>query len=91
MAGDEAVEKPFRDLALIRQSIAEFDSVKPQVIIDRLKPLTDPNSPWLGTAGAVDSLAGLPWPGLLALPPVAFLVGWATAQATVRRWLHRLP
>lgn len=59
VAGDEAVEKPFRDLALIRQSIAEFDSVKPQVIIDRLKPLTDPNSPWLGTAGELSAAAYL--------------------------------
>lgn len=59
--------------------------------VPALALLIDLAGPWLGSAGAMDSLAGLPWPGLLALPPVAFLVGWATAQATVRRWLHRLP
>jgi cell division transport system permease protein len=47
--------------------------------------------PWVGAAGRMDSLAGLPWLGLLALPPVAYLVGWGTAQATVRRWLRQLP
>jgi len=36
-------------------------------------------------------LSGLPWAPLLALPPLAALIGWATAQATVRRWLRRLP
>jgi cell division transport system permease protein len=47
--------------------------------------------PWIGAEGRMDSLAGLPWLGLLALPPVAYLVGWGTAQATVRRWLRQLP
>ena len=28
---------------------------------------------------------------LAAVPPLAFLVGWATAQFTVRRWLRQLP
>ncbi|HVJ03099.1 MAG TPA: tetratricopeptide repeat protein [Sphingomonas sp.] len=59
VAGDQSVEKPFRDLALIRQTVAEFDTLKPQVVIDRLKPLTDPNSPWLGTAGELVASAYL--------------------------------
>ncbi|WP_458095021.1 cell division protein FtsX [Roseomonas sp. WA12] len=40
-------------------------------------------------AGGV--LGQLPWATLAALPPVAALIGWGTAQATVRRWLRRLP
>ena len=32
----------------------------------------------------------LPWPGLVLLPFAAALIGWLTAQATVRRWLRRL-
>jgi cell division transport system permease protein len=50
-------------------------------------------APWLGVEAPTDplGLALLPWPALLAVPPFAFLVGWATAQATVRRWLRRLP
>ena len=31
------------------------------------------------------------WLGLPALPPLAAAIGWITAQATVRRWLRRLP
>ncbi|MGG5810732.1 cell division protein FtsX [Falsiroseomonas sp. CW058] len=62
--------------------------------VPALALLADLAGPWLGAAaatGTMDSLSRLPWPGLVALPPTAFLVGWATAQATVRRWLHRLP
>ena len=31
------------------------------------------------------------WLGLPVLPAVAAVIGWVTAQATVRRWLRRLP
>ncbi|MCK8787165.1 cell division protein FtsX [Roseomonas sp. NAR14] len=48
-----------------------------------------------GAAGAGSGIgwawAGLPWAELVALPPLAALIGWATAQLTVRRWLRRLP
>lgn len=33
----------------------------------------------------------LPWPGLALVPLLAWGIGWITAQATVRRWLRRLP
>jgi hypothetical protein len=59
VANNSGYEQPYRDLALIRQTIAEFDSVKPQVVIDRLKPLANPNSPWLGTAGELVAAAYL--------------------------------
>ncbi|WP_338665055.1 FtsX-like permease family protein [Pararoseomonas sp. SCSIO 73927] len=36
-------------------------------------------------------LGELPWPMLAVLPPAAAAIGWGTAQATVRRWLRRLP
>nr|WP_209443100.1 FtsX-like permease family protein [Falsiroseomonas frigidaquae] len=61
------------------------------VAVPALALLVDLAGPWVGAEGRLDGLAGLPWAGLLALPPVAYLVGWATAQATVRRWLHQLP
>lgn len=51
IAGDASLPQPFRDLALIQQTRAEFDSLNPQVIIDRLKGLIGADSPWLGTAG----------------------------------------
>lgn len=34
---------------------------------------------------------GVPWLDLLLLPGVAALVAWVATQATVRRWLRRLP
>ena len=59
--------------------------------------LTGLAAPFSGTP-APDSagqlLAAMPaslWLGLPALPPLAAAIGWATAQATVRRWLRRLP
>ncbi|MDP3415020.1 ABC transporter permease [Falsiroseomonas sp.] len=61
------------------------------ISVPALALLVDLAGPWVGAESRLHSLAGLPWAGLLALPPVAYLVGWATAQATVRRWLHQLP
>ena len=51
--------------------------------------LADLAAPWTGSGAG--GLALLPWPALAAVPPLAFLIGWATAQLTVRRWLRRLP
>lgn len=51
VAGDASVAQPFRDLALIRQTAAEFDTVKPQVVVDRMRPLAVPGGAWLGSAG----------------------------------------
>jgi len=59
VAGNAKVAQPYRDLALIRQTVAEYDSLKPQVVIDRLKGLVNPNSPWLGTAGELVATAYL--------------------------------
>lgn len=59
VANDARFEQPYRDLALVRQTVAEYDGLKPQVVIDRLKGLTNPNSPWLGTAGELVAAAYL--------------------------------
>lgn len=59
VANNAKFEQPYRDLALVRQTVAEYDSLKPQVVIDRLKGLTNPNSPWLGTAGELVAAAYL--------------------------------
>ena len=45
----------------------------------------------LPPAGTLDALPPAIWGALPALPLVAAAIGWATAQATVRRWLRRLP
>lgn len=57
--------------------------------VPALALLADLAAPWTG--GAAGGWAALSWPALAAVPPFALLVGWLTAQATVRRWLRRLP
>ena len=62
-----------------------------------LAGLTGLAAPFAG-GDAPDNLGGILlsmpaslWLGLPALPLLAALLGWVTAQATVRRWLRRLP
>ena len=59
VANDASVGQPIRDLALIRQTFTEFDTLPPQTIIDRLKPLTTKDSAWLGSAGEMVAMAYL--------------------------------
>jgi hypothetical protein len=51
VAGDSSVGQPLRDLALIRQTSAEFDTLKPDVVVSRLRTLATQGSPWFGSAG----------------------------------------
>jgi len=57
VAGDTAVGKPIRDYALIRQTNIEFDTLAPQIVVDRLKPLAVKESAWLGSAGEMVAMA----------------------------------
>lgn len=59
IAEDQKVAKPFRDLALIRQTSAEYDALKPQDIVTRLKPLAVAGNPWFGSAGEMVAVAYL--------------------------------
>ncbi|MEO7787185.1 MAG: tetratricopeptide repeat protein [Sphingomicrobium sp.] len=59
IAADSGVAQPWRDLATIRQTALEFDTLQPPVIIDRLAPLTHPGHPWFGSAGEMTALAML--------------------------------
>ncbi|MEL6874706.1 MAG: tetratricopeptide repeat protein [Pseudomonadota bacterium] len=59
VAADETLPQPFRDLALIRQTATEFDSLEPQQVVDRLKPLAVPGNPWFGSAGEMVAIAYL--------------------------------
>ena len=49
--------KAYRDLALIRQTTIEFDALKPQQVVDRLKPLAVEGAPWFGSAGELVAIA----------------------------------
>lgn len=57
VANDSSAAKPFRDLALVRQTYAEYDQLKPQTVIDRLKPLVVKGEPWFGSAGELVAIA----------------------------------
>ena len=58
-AADGGLPKPYRDLALIRQTALEFDGMKPEDVIARLKPLAEPGNPWFGSAGELTAMAYL--------------------------------
>lgn len=57
VAGDDSLPQPLRNLALIRQTAAEYDSLKPQDVIRRLQPLAVPGNPWFGSAGEMVAIA----------------------------------
>lgn len=51
--------QPYRDLALLRQVSAEYDTLKPEQIVERLQGLAVSSSPWFGTAGEMVAAAYL--------------------------------
>src|SRR3546814_7541139 len=59
IAQDQSLAESFRDLALIRQTAAEYDSLKPDVVISRLRGLAVKGGPWFGSAGEMVALAYL--------------------------------
>ena len=59
IAGDSKLAQPFRDRALVQQTATEYDSLKPQTVVDRLGALANANSAWFGTAGEMVAIAYL--------------------------------
>lgn len=59
IANDGSLDAPFRDLALIRQTSAEFDTLKPEVVISRLRGLAVAGNPYFGSAGELVAIAYL--------------------------------
>ena len=57
LAADETAPKAIRDIATIRSVAANFDTLDPQVVIDRLKPLAVPGSSFFGTSGELVAMA----------------------------------
>jgi hypothetical protein len=57
VANDSAMPGEFRDLALVRQTAAEYDTMKPQAVVDRLRGLATKQSPWFGSAGEMVAIA----------------------------------
>lgn len=57
VAADTKAPQPLRNLAQVREVAAYFDAMKPQDVIDRLKPLAAPGDPWFGVAGELVGMA----------------------------------
>lgn len=59
IAADNGVPAPFRDLALVRQTAVEFDTLPPAEVVRRLTPLAVAGSAWFGSAGEMVAVAQL--------------------------------
>lgn len=59
IAGDSSIGEPLRDLALVRQTAAEFDTLRPQVVVERLRSLAVKGNPFFGSAGEMVAIAQL--------------------------------
>lgn len=59
VADDGGLAQPYRDLALVRMTAVEFDTLPPQAVIDRLKGLAVAGNPWFGSAGEMVALSYL--------------------------------
>lgn len=59
IAGDQSLDESYRQAALVRQTALEFDSLQPQEVIRRLRPLAGEGSAWLGSAGEMVGIAYL--------------------------------
>jgi hypothetical protein len=57
MAADNGLPQPYRDVATIRGTMTEYDSLKPDEVISRLSPLAEPGKPFFGSAGELVAMA----------------------------------
>jgi hypothetical protein len=57
LANDKGLAQPFRDVATVRLTALEFDTIKPEEVIARLQPLAKAGNPWFGSAGEMTALA----------------------------------
>jgi hypothetical protein len=57
VADDSDLAQPYRDLALVRMTAVEFDTIQPQAVVDRLRGLAVAGNPWFGSAGEMVALS----------------------------------
>lgn len=57
VAADKDLPEAYRQLATIRQTTLEFDSLKPEQVIARLQALSQAGKPWFGSAGELTAMA----------------------------------
>ncbi|PNU04702.1 tetratricopeptide repeat protein [Novosphingobium guangzhouense] len=59
ISADGKAPQALRDLASVREIGADFDAMKPEDVISRLKPMAAPGNPWFGPAGELVGMAYL--------------------------------
>lgn len=59
IAADKALAQPYRDVALVRGTALDFDTLKPDEVIARLQPLAVAGEPFFGSAGEMIGMAML--------------------------------
>jgi hypothetical protein len=59
VADDKDLPQAYRDLATVRMTAAEYDSLPPQAVVDRLRGLAVKGNPWFGSAGEMVAIAYL--------------------------------
>jgi hypothetical protein len=59
LADDKDAPQELRELAAIKGVSAGFDTMKPEAVIARMKPLAKPGNPWFGSAGELLAAAYL--------------------------------
>ena len=59
IAADQSLAEPFRQLALVRQTMAEYDTIKPDQVVARLRGVAVPENAYFGSAGELVALAYL--------------------------------
>lgn len=59
VAADTTLPKAFRDLATIKATRQEYDTLPPATVIDRMKPFAVPGDPWFAVAGEMTAVAEL--------------------------------
>lgn len=57
IADDTGLPRPTRDLAMLRATTLQFDTLPPAQVIARLQPLAAPGSPWFGSAAELTAAA----------------------------------
>lgn len=51
IVADEGASQPFRDAALIRQTLLEFETIPVEQVVERMRPLAQAGNAWHGSAG----------------------------------------
>ena len=59
LAADDGLPQPYRDVATLRGTMTEYDSLKPDEVIARLSPLAQAGKPFFGSAGELVAMAML--------------------------------